>query len=333
MEHRDQRAKPGYVLNPMDDPMARKCDTLMKTITKRNQAVHFTKPVEWKKLGLLDYPKLIKQPMDLGTVGDRLARNYYARLEDWANDMRLVWKNAFIFNAPDTMYFKSAKQFSDTFEKKLEEFEREAEGVSQPQVDTMERCNILLTDMKQNPLSEWFRDPVDYAALGLVDYPKIIQQPMDLSTIEKKLQRQQYLGADDFGSDVRLVWQNAITYNSASSMFGVVASILAQIFDRRLALITRSASLDPGRPLPDREGWPTFQQKKKLYDECKKLSLADLNQMVSIVQRNCTSAVQQYGHKEVEVDVDELDMQTFNRVMQWVAGKTKPAVKAEGGPA
>lgn len=331
--HRDKRAKPGFVLNPMDEPMARKCDALMKTITKRNQAVHFLKPVDWKKLGLIDYPKLIKQPMDLSTVGDRLARNHYVRLEDWANDMRLVWKNAFIFNAPDSIYFKAAKLLSDTFEKKLEEFEREAEGVSQPQLDTMERCNLLLSDMKQNPLSEWFRDPVDHIALGLTDYPKIIAQPMDLGTVQKKLERAQYLTADDFAVDVRLVWQNAITYNSSTSMFGVVASILAQTFDRRLALVTRSAALDPGRPLPDRPGWPTFHQKKKLYDECKKLSLADLNQMVSIVQRDCTDAVQQYGHKEVEVDVDELDMETFNRVMQWVAGKTKTTFKAEAGSA
>lgn len=84
-------------------------------------------------------------------------------------------------------------------------------------------------------------------------------------------------------------------------MFGVVASILAQIGDRRFALITRSATADPGRPIPDRPGWPTFQQKKRFYDMCTRLTLADLNQMVSLVQRSCQTAVQQCGDKEVEV--------------------------------
>mmetsp|Transcript_36440 Transcript_36440/g.60366 ORF Transcript_36440/g.60366 Transcript_36440/m.60366 type:complete len:334 (+) Transcript_36440:92-1093(+) len=320
--HRDKRVKPGYVLNPFDEPLLRKCDGFMKTILKRNQAVHFAKPVDWKKMGLHDYPKLIKQPMDLSTVSDRLARNFYVRLEDWANDMRLVWKNAFIFNAPDSMYFKAAKVLSDLFEKKLEEFEREAESVNQPQLDTMERCNLVLADMSRNPLAEWFREPVDHVSLGLTDYTKVVSQPMDLGTVQKKLERGQYLSPDDFAGDVRLVWQNAITYNSASSMFGVVASILAQTFDRRFALITRSASLDPGRPIPDRPGWPTFQQKKKFYDLCTKLTLADLNQMVGLVQRTCPGGVQQCGQKEVEVDVDELDMDTFNKVMQWVSSKT-----------
>merc|ERR1711865_1023330 len=55
-----------------------------------------------------------------------------------------------------------------------------------------------------------------------------------------------------------------ITYNSATSMFGVVAAILWQTFDRRFALITNLASVDPGRPIPDRPGWPTFQQKEEV---------------------------------------------------------------------
>lgn len=326
--HRDKRVKPGYILNPMDEALQRKADGLLKAINKKNTAVHFAKPVDWRKMGLVDYPKLIKNPMDLGTIGERLQRNYYSRLEDWANDMRLVWKNAFVFNTPDSMYFKAAKSLSDMFEKKLEEFEREAEAINNPQLDTMERCNILLADLKANPLTEWFREPVDHVALGLTDYMKVISHPMDLGSIGKKLERSQYLVPDDFAGDVRLVWQNAITYNSATSMFGVVAGILAQSFDRRMALITRSASQDPGRPIPDRPGWPTFQQKKKFYDLCTKLTLQDLNNMVGIVQRSCPGAVQQCGHKEVEVDVDELDTETFQKVMQWVSSKTKP-VKAE----
>ena len=267
---------------------------------------------------------------------------------------RCQWqKNAFLFNGPESVYFKAAKGLSDVFEKKLEEFEREAEQINNPQLDTMERCRILLDDMIQNPFSEWFREPVDHENLGLVDYLQVIKEPQDLGTISKKLERNQYMSPEDYARDVRLVWQNAITYNSATSMcvhltpltpcqlllpntvttsdlcrFGVVAAILWQIFDRRFALITNLASVDPGRPIPDRPGWPTFQQKKKFYDLCTKLTLADLNQMVSLVQRTCVSAVQNCGDKEVEVDVDELDMETFNKVMAWAQQKTK-SVKNE----
>lgn len=90
--HRDKRTKAsGFVLNPMDEAMQRKCDALLRGLTKRSQGVHFSRPVEWEKMGLLDYPKLIKEPMDLGTVGKRIGRQYYQRLEGFANDVRLVW--------------------------------------------------------------------------------------------------------------------------------------------------------------------------------------------------------------------------------------------------
>ena len=52
----------------MDEALSRKCDAHLKSLLKRSQAIHFAKPVDWKKMGLHDYPRLIKQPMDLGTV-------------------------------------------------------------------------------------------------------------------------------------------------------------------------------------------------------------------------------------------------------------------------
>jgi len=235
-----------------------------------------------------------------------------------------VWKNAFIFNGPDSPYFKSARKLNDQTEKKLEELERECETVSPSTGNVMERCGYLLVDMTNNPLSEWFREPVDHVGLGLADYLTVVQTPMDLGTIQKKIERGQYMGPEDFAHDVRLVWDNAIRYNSAASMFGVVASILHGIFDRRFAMLTRSAMQDPGRPVPDKEGWPTFTQKKKFYDLCTKLSLADLNHMVQMVQKTCERAVTNIGDKEAEVDVDEIDMDTFNKALAWVTSRTKP---------
>ena len=66
--------------------------------------------------------------MDIGTVSERLGKNHYARLEDFANETRLIWKNAFIFNAPDSLYFKAAKSLSDAFEKAMEKMEAEVRG-------------------------------------------------------------------------------------------------------------------------------------------------------------------------------------------------------------
>ena len=78
----------------MDEAMQRKCDALLKSLMKRSQGVHFSAPVEWKKMGLMDYPKLIKEPMDLSTVQTRISGAFYQRLEGFVNDVRLVWVRA-----------------------------------------------------------------------------------------------------------------------------------------------------------------------------------------------------------------------------------------------
>lgn len=64
--------------------------------------------------------------------------------------------------------------------------------------------------------AEPFREPVAYKELGLLDYPTIIQKPMDLGTVKKKLKERQYASPADVNADVQLVWSNCMTYNQVS---------------------------------------------------------------------------------------------------------------------
>ena len=52
-------------------------DMYISAMVKHNHSWPFIKPVDTIKLGLPDYHKLIKQPMDLATVKKRLENNYY----------------------------------------------------------------------------------------------------------------------------------------------------------------------------------------------------------------------------------------------------------------
>jgi hypothetical protein len=44
------------------------CFRILKAIEEKSDAGPFMEPVDWQSLGLLDYPQIIKTPMDLGTV-------------------------------------------------------------------------------------------------------------------------------------------------------------------------------------------------------------------------------------------------------------------------
>ena len=43
---------------------------------------------------------------------------------------------------------------------------------------------ILLQTLESDSQSSEFQEPVDYIGLGLTDYPNIIENPMDLSTVK-----------------------------------------------------------------------------------------------------------------------------------------------------
>ena len=80
------------------------------TMFVRPESAAFRQPVDWKGLGLLDYPQIIKKPMDLGTIKNNLESNKYQNKEQVASDVRLVWTNCMLYNSDGsevTPIFKS----------------------------------------------------------------------------------------------------------------------------------------------------------------------------------------------------------------------------------
>lgn len=97
---------------------------LVLAFLSRSEAGPFKEPVDWKNLGLFDYPNLIKHPMDLGTIKAKLDRNEYNRVEDAAADMRLVWTNCMTYNQDGSEYYQLADTFARKFEEKYAQIRR-----------------------------------------------------------------------------------------------------------------------------------------------------------------------------------------------------------------
>ena len=71
----------------------------------------------------------------------------------------------------------------------------------------------VIDEMLTHEESIPFQQPVDPVALNILDYPKIIKYPMDISTIQKKLNDGEYENPLKFSDDARLMFNNAWTYN------------------------------------------------------------------------------------------------------------------------
>lgn len=98
-------------------PEMKACLTLLVELQNDDFGEPFCEPVDWKKYNLLDYPNVIKEPMDLGTIEANMESGQYATADAFAYDMRLVWKNCMTFNHPDSDLYKVAEKLSKKFEK------------------------------------------------------------------------------------------------------------------------------------------------------------------------------------------------------------------------
>ena len=85
------------------------CKRILFDFAKKPEAKRFLEPVAWAKLGLPLYPNIIKNPMDLGTVKDKMDRAEYSGIYELDKDMRLIWSNARKFNQPGSNIYKSAE--------------------------------------------------------------------------------------------------------------------------------------------------------------------------------------------------------------------------------
>ena len=101
-----------------------------------------------------------------------------------------------------------------------------------------------------------FLRPVDPIALNIPHYPQIIKNPMDFSTIERKLtfsnpakpdpnlQNPRYHSADEFISDVRLIFQNCLTFNGPDHAVSVMGKHIEEVFDKQIKQMPPTAEVN-----------------------------------------------------------------------------------------
>ncbi|KAA0713064.1 Bromodomain testis-specific protein [Triplophysa tibetana] len=100
--------------------------------------------------------------------------------------------------------------------------------------ERLKYCNAILKEMcsKKHSAYAWaFYKPVDAKALGLHDYHEIIHQPMDMSTIKKKLETRGYTDALQFAADMRLMFSNCYKYNPPAHEVVAMARKLQDVFE------------------------------------------------------------------------------------------------------
>ncbi|KAK1391138.1 Bromodomain-containing protein [Heracleum sosnowskyi] len=75
----------------------------------------FAEPVDPEKVG--DYHKIIKEPMDFGTMRAKLHEGMYATFEQFEHDVFLISGNAMCYNSPGTTYYRQGRAMDELGQK------------------------------------------------------------------------------------------------------------------------------------------------------------------------------------------------------------------------
>jgi hypothetical protein len=74
--------------------------------------------LDWAKLAIPDYPKIVKKPMDLSTLRNKLDSGAYPTAEKFRDDFKLLVSNCFLYNPPSTPVHQAGVELKKLFEEK-----------------------------------------------------------------------------------------------------------------------------------------------------------------------------------------------------------------------
>uniref|UniRef100_A0A453E1W6 Transcription factor GTE8 n=1 Tax=Aegilops tauschii subsp. strangulata TaxID=200361 RepID=A0A453E1W6_AEGTS len=206
-----------------------------------------------------------------------------------------------------------------------------------PEATIQKQCEAILKKLMTQKFSHIFNVPVDVEKLNIPDYNEIIKHPMDLGTIKKKLDSGSYTSPFDFAADVRLTFNNAITYNPRGHAVHDMAIQLNKMFESRWKTVEKKLvsaatkphvevdradskrrktppvdrsdlSIDCVRPTEIVKPKMTFEEKES-FGNC----LASLSEdpelpghIIDMLQQCIDNNTDQLGDEEIEIDIHAL---------------------------
>jgi bromodomain-containing factor 1 len=99
-------------------------------------------------------------------------------------------------------------------------------------------CKGILSDLYDDKLfllANPFYYPVDPVALNIPTYHSVIKKPMDLSTVQTKLNAGQYENAKEFEADIRLMFKNCFKFNIPGDPIYQAGQKLEEFFSAKWA--------------------------------------------------------------------------------------------------
>lgn len=271
----------------------------IQSLKKLKAAIPFKEPVDPVKLNLPQYTEIVKNPLALSNIDEKLKTRKYSRISEVYQDLDLMVSNCELFNGTDHPITRDGRSLRNSFDqymlglppastpeaskqdKKAQKAKEQPTrsvpvrkpapppaasarspmggetnrfalnpdglplirrdstnvdgrpkraihppkrrgdiGGARPKKKKFETqlkfCQHVLSEISKARFwayNQYFMTPVDPVALNIPNYHSVIKKPMDLATMQKKLNDNQYEKAKDFEEDMRLIFKNCYKFN------------------------------------------------------------------------------------------------------------------------
>ena len=112
--------EPPYLHNAITNEDVKRIEKVFNSMKNDPQAYDFLAPVDYEALNLLDYPTIIKHPMDLGTVESNVKDGKYATFQEFLADIELIWINCRTYNMAGSDIVKMANHCEKAFKRHMD---------------------------------------------------------------------------------------------------------------------------------------------------------------------------------------------------------------------
>ncbi|XP_076037164.1 transcription initiation factor TFIID subunit 1-like [Oratosquilla oratoria] len=241
-------------------------EEILNEMREMPDAQPFLFPVNVKQVP--DYYNIVPHPMDLSTIRDNLRQKKYQSREEFLCDISQIVENSRLYNGVKSTLTVTAQKMLelciDRFAEKEEKLMRLEKAIN-PLLDDDDQVafDFILDSIVNGKLltmqESWpFMKPVNKK--NVKDYYDIIQHPMDLSTVAKKVKNHKYHSRAEFLHDIELIMTNSQRYNGPDSSFSQKAAVLLQItkeslfeYDAHLDALEKKIALAQERALEQAE--------------------------------------------------------------------------------
>ncbi|CAI6265351.1 unnamed protein product [Periconia digitata] len=276
------------------------CASVMAELMKpkyRAISFPFTAPVDPVALNIPSYLKIIKKPMDFGTIEQQLKEGQYQSAKEFHNDCMLVFNNCFKFNPEGDEVNKMGKQFQELFNSLWAE---KSEWLSQHAPEAVPQSPGSSEDEEEEDEEE--EDPAQAQYLALQ------KQIAQLTEAAQQLIQERRKGASPKASSKK-------KSGSKPQVPSKRKNAPLSVPPPPKAAKTKARTKAPA-PL-------TYNQKQEISDGITTLGDTDMRRAVQIIRNGCPNLARA-DDDEMEIDMDEINDDTLRDLLKFIKSIRSP---------